>query len=145
MTKEITESGEWAAKLQTKRVTVKGGYSDQIKDMIPPSKVFLVYVNYNEGNLILERDNQGLRRRTVKYLLETGAIVFIVYCLEKSSENLLDEMYAQKLSSISYDSMLKNFSAKKRILSIYKKYSRHQLVAICQQINNFNKEILEKD
>ncbi|XP_062593957.1 uncharacterized protein LOC134255441 [Saccostrea cucullata] len=137
MTKTIAEYGE--LKLQTKRVVVKKNSLDDLKDSIPPSKVFLVYIDYNEGNVILDKSETGTRRQTVKYLMKTNALVFIVYCLEKSSENL-EELYAQKLTTIKTDPVLVDLSKRDRVFSIYKTFSKKQMEVIVKGIYEFTKQ-----
>lgn len=94
---------------------------------IPPSKVLLMFVDYNERNLILEEAEDGIRRRTLDVLMKSGAEVIVVYCWELSSKNLEEGyLYAPKLGSVSKVPRLIELSKKNSVYSIYKHFNQHQ-------------------
>ncbi|XP_062576121.1 uncharacterized protein LOC134238010 [Saccostrea cucullata] len=61
--------------LQMKKVVVN---STECLDTLPPSKAILMFVDYNERNLIVEEEQGGLKRKTLSMLQRTGGIVFLI-------------------------------------------------------------------
>lgn len=117
---------------------------------VPRSKVFIVCVDYNERNDILEPDSPNkssflVRRSTVRSLMDSKALVILVYCLEKSSEHLgVGDRYAFKLhSKIVAVEETKELDEKNYIFSVYKKFSTFQLGALKQTVGEYLKKLEE--
>lgn len=117
---------------------------------VPRSKVFIVCVDYNERNDILEPDSPNkssflVRKSTVRSLMDSKALVILVYCLEKSSEHLgVGDRYAFKLhSKIVAVEETKELDEKNYIFSVYKKFSTFQLGALKQTVGEYLKKLEE--
>lgn len=117
---------------------------------VPRSKVFIVCVDYNERNDILEPDSPNkssflVRKSTVRSLMDSKALVILVYCLEKSSEHLgVGDRYAFKLhSKIVAVEEAKKLDEKNCIFSVYKKLTTFQLGALKQTVGEYLKMVEE--
>ncbi|XP_061184362.1 uncharacterized protein LOC133192363 [Saccostrea echinata] len=122
--------------LQMKKVVVN---STESLETLPPSKVILMFVDYNERNLIIEEEHGGLKRKTLSMLQKTGAEVTVVYCYELSSKHL-DEgrLFAQKLTVIDRMKELRELRERNSIFSIYDKFNPTQKEVFRSKLNNFN-------
>ncbi|XP_052692049.1 uncharacterized protein LOC128170135 [Crassostrea angulata] len=109
---------------------------------IPPSKILLMFVDYNERNLIIEEAEDGIRRRTLDVLIKSGAEVIVVYCWELSSKNLEEGyLYAPKLGSVSKVPRLIELSRKNSVYSIYKQFKQHQKSAYQRKLKELQEFI----
>ncbi|XP_062605833.1 uncharacterized protein LOC134267640 [Saccostrea cucullata] len=93
------------------------------------SEVFLVFVDFNERNIILEgdREPQQIRKETVEYIRNMGRTAVVIYHLHPDSGTLEDgRLYSRKLTSIEYHPTLKQLSSRDCVLSIYRQFSEDQ-------------------
>ncbi|XP_056010807.1 uncharacterized protein LOC130051864 [Ostrea edulis] len=134
-------------KLQTKRVLI---LKPDDLNVIPPSKIFVVFVDFNEKNEILESDvtrkgNLLIKRETVRSLMDSFALVILVYCLEASSEKLaFGDRYAHKLhNKVTSVDELRMLSDKHCMYSVYKKFNEFQLGSLKQTMQEYLQEIKE--
>ncbi|XP_065933258.1 uncharacterized protein [Magallana gigas] len=126
-------------RLQMKSVVVT---SPDSQVNIPPSKILLMFVDYNERNLIIEEAEDGIRRRTLDVLIKSGAEVIVVYCWELSSKNLEEGyLYAPKLGSVSKVPRLIELSRKNSVYSIYKQFKQHQKSAYQRKLKELQEFI----
>ncbi|XP_067677607.1 uncharacterized protein [Haliotis asinina] len=96
---------------------------------LPGSRVFLVFVDFNERNVILEDPTKGLgdlRVTTVRSLWRFGADVTVIYCGDRRSSNLGGGLFNQDLGSIHRQTELKLLRNDGRILSIYDDFNNTQ-------------------
>ncbi|KAK3107251.1 hypothetical protein FSP39_010274 [Pinctada imbricata] len=104
------------------------------------SRLFIVYVDHNERNIILEDPDQelgDLRRTTVQAAIKMGAIVFVVYTHDRGSENLKEgQLYNERLASITKHTVLSPLNEKHRVLSINKDFMAHQRTHLQKEICN---------
>ncbi|XP_061184363.1 uncharacterized protein LOC133192364 [Saccostrea echinata] len=129
--------------LQTKRVVIR---EPNNLNTIPPSKIFLVFVDFNERNEILEphlpKSNKlCIKRETVRSLMDSFALVILVYCLEVSSKKLdLGDRFAHKLNKIMMSvKELEELDNKHRFYSVYKEFDSFQLGNLEQTIREYLK------
>ncbi|XP_078324583.1 uncharacterized protein LOC111127493 [Crassostrea virginica] len=131
MAKDLVGS---SSRLQMKSVVVS---SLESLCNIPPSKIFLMFVDYNERNIIIEDDSikDGIRRQTLDMLQEKGAEVIVVYCWELSSARLEEgHLFAPKLASIGQSPRLRQLRDNNAIYSIYKTFNQHQKAAFQRKL-----------
>nr|XP_022328401.1 uncharacterized protein LOC111127493 [Crassostrea virginica] len=131
MAKDLVES---TSRLQMKSVVVS---SLESLCNIPPSKIFLMFVDYNERNIIIEDDSikDGIRRQTLDVLQEKGAEVIVIYCWELSSARLEEgHLFAPKLASIGQSPRLRQLRDNNAIFSIYKTFNQHQKAAFQRKL-----------
>ncbi|XP_061184754.1 uncharacterized protein LOC133192759 [Saccostrea echinata] len=122
--------------LQMKNVVVN---SIENLDTIPPSKVILMFVDYNERNLIIEEEHGGLKRETLSMLQRTGAEVIVIYCYELSSKHLDGgRLFAQKLTVVERIKELRELRERNSIFSIYDKFNPTQKEVFRSKLNYFN-------
>ncbi|XP_071115748.1 uncharacterized protein [Haliotis cracherodii] len=108
---------------------------------LPGSRVFLVFVDFNERNVILEDPTKGLgdlRVTTVRCLWRFGADVTVIYCGDQGSVNLDTRLFNQGLGSIHRQQELTQLKNDDRILSIYSDFSNTQR----QHCRNFINRLL---
>ncbi|XP_048250918.1 uncharacterized protein LOC124124987 isoform X2 [Haliotis rufescens] len=108
---------------------------------LPGSRVFLVFVDFNERNVILEDPTKGLgdlRVTTVRSLWRFGADVTVIYCGDQGSVNLDSRLFNQDLGSIHRQQELTQLKSDERILSIYSDFSNTQR----QHCRNFINRLL---
>ncbi|XP_062593959.1 uncharacterized protein LOC134255442 [Saccostrea cucullata] len=129
--------------LQTKRVVITE--PDNL-NTIPPSKVFLVFVDFNEKNEILEphlpkNTKLCIKRETVRSLMDSFALVILVYCLEVSSKKLdVGVRFAHKLNkTVRSVKELEELDNKDRFYSVYKEFNSFQLGNLEQTIRKYLK------
>ncbi|XP_062609576.1 uncharacterized protein LOC134271379 [Saccostrea cucullata] len=120
--------------LQMKKVVVN---STESLETLPPSKVILMFVDYNERNLIIEEEQGGLKRETLLMLQGTGAEVTVVYCYELSSKHL-DEgrLFAQKLTVVERMKELRELRDRNSIFSIYNTFNPTQKEVFRSKLKN---------
>ncbi|XP_071115756.1 uncharacterized protein [Haliotis cracherodii] len=110
---------------------------------LPGSRVFLVFVDFNERNVILEDPTKGLgdlRVTTVRSLWRFGADVTVIYCGDQGSVNLDRGLFNQDLGSIHRQQELTQLKNDDRILSIYRDFSNTQT----QHCRNFINGLLQR-
>ncbi|XP_046546720.1 E3 ubiquitin-protein ligase BRE1-like [Haliotis rubra] len=96
---------------------------------LPGSRVFLVFVDFNERHVILEDPTKGLgdlRVTTVRSLWRFGADVTVIYCGDRGSVNLGSGLFNPDLSSIHRQKELTQLQKSDRILSICSDFSNDQ-------------------
>ncbi|XP_060077001.1 uncharacterized protein LOC132556596 [Ylistrum balloti] len=97
---------------------------------LPRVKVFLVFVDFNERDIILEhpqREVGDLRLTTVQGARKLGGDVFVVYVKDKGSQNLDGgQLYNKRLRSIETHPELSDLSAKQRVLTTFDGFTVHQ-------------------
>ncbi|XP_046546719.1 uncharacterized protein LOC124256807 [Haliotis rubra] len=96
---------------------------------LPGSRVFLVFVDFNERNVILEDPTKGLgdlRVTTVRSLWKFGADVAVIYCGDGGSANLGGGLFNQDLGSIHRQKELTQLKKDDRILSISSDFNNTQ-------------------
>ncbi|XP_033758552.1 uncharacterized protein LOC117340883 isoform X2 [Pecten maximus] len=97
---------------------------------LPRAKVFLVFVDFNERDIILEhpdREVGDLRMTTVQGARKMGGDVFVVYVKDKGSQNLnQQELYNEHLRSINIHPELSVLSAKQRVLTTFDEFTMFQ-------------------
>ncbi|XP_064594474.1 myosin-4-like isoform X2 [Liolophura sinensis] len=105
----------------------------------PKDALALVFVDFNERNVILEQPGllQGeLKTKTVQHLLQTGADVFVIYTGDNESENLPEgALYNTSLSSVHKHSLLKPLQKRQRVLSILTAFNEAQELVLSKAIN----------
>ncbi|XP_078324581.1 uncharacterized protein LOC111127479 isoform X2 [Crassostrea virginica] len=113
---------------------------------IPPSKIFIVFVDYNERNDLLEPVNPNaeqvpIRRETVRSLMDSMALVIFTYCMEQTSKRLPHgDRYAHKLSSkVLTIPELQELDEKKCVYSVYNSFNQYQLGIMKQIIEDYLK------
>ncbi|XP_071115746.1 myosin-3-like [Haliotis cracherodii] len=110
---------------------------------LPGSRVFLVFVDFNQRNVILEDPTKGLgdlRVTTVRSLWRFGADVTVIYCGDQGSVNLDRGLFNQDLGSIHRQQELTQLKNDDRILSIYRDFSNTQ----GQHCRNFINRLLQR-
>ncbi|XP_048250915.1 uncharacterized protein LOC124124986 isoform X2 [Haliotis rufescens] len=110
---------------------------------LPGSRVFLVFVDFNERNVILEDPTKGLgdlRVTTVRSLWRFGTDVTVIYCGDQGSVNLDSRLFNQDLGSIHRQQELTQLKNDERILSIYRDFSNTQR----QHCRNFINRLLQR-
>ncbi|XP_062594170.1 uncharacterized protein LOC134255665 [Saccostrea cucullata] len=129
--------------LQTKRVVIR---EPNNLNSIPPSKIFLVIVDFNEKNEILEPHQPKssklcIKRETVRSLMDSFALVILVYCLEASSKKLdLGDRFAHKLNKMVISvKELQELDNKQCFYSVYKEFHSFQLANLRQTIREYLK------
>ncbi|XP_021377310.1 uncharacterized protein LOC110465672 isoform X2 [Mizuhopecten yessoensis] len=97
---------------------------------LPRAKIFLVFVDFNERNIILEhpdREIGDLRMTTVQGARKMGGDVFVVYVKDKGSRNLNpDHLYNESLKKIITHPELSVLSGKQRVLTTYEEFTTFQ-------------------
>ncbi|XP_021377308.1 myosin heavy chain, fast skeletal muscle-like [Mizuhopecten yessoensis] len=97
---------------------------------LPRAKIFLVFVDFNERDIILEhpdREIGDLRMTTVQGARKMGGDVFVVYVKDKGSQNLnSDHLYNERLRSIITHPELSVLSGKQRVLTTYDEFTTFQ-------------------
>ncbi|XP_052721214.1 uncharacterized protein LOC128192515 isoform X3 [Crassostrea angulata] len=137
--KWITGILNWMQKLQK---YVPAVTENEPKNLKKTSQILLMFVDYNERNLIIEEAEDGIRRRTLDVLIKSGAEVIVVYCWELSSKNLEEGyLYAPKLGSVSKVPRLIELSRKNSVYSIYKQFKQHQKSAYQRKLKELQEFI----
>lgn len=97
---------------------------------LPRSKIYLVFVDFNERDIILEhpeREIGDLRMTTVQGARKMGGDVFVVYVKDKGSQNLdRDHLYNERLHSIVTHPELSVLNEKQRVLTTYDEFTVFQ-------------------
>lgn len=108
---------------------VVGSVRDVLK--ISPHEIFIIFVDSNERDIILENPETeigDLRRKTTEIFIKINCDVFLIYCKNKGSESLpQDEFYNTSLHSINQRPMLSTLSNKNRLLSVYDTFHPQQV------------------
>ncbi|XP_062618586.1 uncharacterized protein LOC134280176 [Saccostrea cucullata] len=103
------------------------------------AKVFIVFIDFNERNIILEGDMEPvkIRKETVEYIMKTGGTPVVIYCKHMGSRTLEDRcLYSRKLTSIQYHSTLKKLALQDCVLSIDQQFSEYQISHLKNICNN---------
>ncbi|XP_062605830.1 uncharacterized protein LOC134267636 [Saccostrea cucullata] len=93
------------------------------------AKVFMVFVDFNERNIILEgdREPQQIKKETVDYIMKMGGTAVVIYHLHPDSQILEDgRLNSSKLTSIEFHPTLKELSSRDCVLSIDEQFSEYQ-------------------
>ncbi|XP_041369341.1 uncharacterized protein LOC121383403 [Gigantopelta aegis] len=97
---------------------------------VPRYKVYVVCVDFNERNVILEDPNKGLgdlRLTTVQGLHRMGGDVILLYARDTGSRHLPPgSLYNEGLTSIKTHPELSNLSARRRMFSICEEFTNSQ-------------------
>ncbi|XP_067677593.1 uncharacterized protein [Haliotis asinina] len=110
---------------------------------LPGSRVFFVFVDFNERNVILEDPTKGLgdlRVTTVRSLWGFGADVTVIYCGDRGSMNLGSSLFNPDLGSIHRQKELSQLKKSDRILSICSDFSNDQK----EHCRNFINRLLKR-
>ncbi|XP_065930865.1 chromosome partition protein Smc [Magallana gigas] len=91
---------------------------------VKPYKVTIVFVDFNERNIILENPDTEVgdcRRLTTEIFLSSKCDVFVVYCKDRDSQSLPpNQLYNTKLHSVKQQPILSKLSKENRVFSVNK-------------------------
>lgn len=91
---------------------------------VKPYKVTIVFVDFNERNIILENPDTEVgdcRRLTTEIFLSSKCDVFVVYCKDRDSQSLPpNQLYNTNLHSIKQQPILSKLSKENRVFSVNK-------------------------
>ncbi|XP_041373009.1 uncharacterized protein LOC121386242 [Gigantopelta aegis] len=114
------------------RVEVTGFTVHRHEDLssIPHAKVYMMFVDFNERNVILEDPRKGLgdlRLLTVRTLWDLRGDVILVYAGDVGSKGLEgNDLYNYGLTSINNHTELSKLKNQQRMLSVHKTFSPYQ-------------------
>ncbi|XP_041373480.1 uncharacterized protein LOC121386596 [Gigantopelta aegis] len=97
---------------------------------IPRTKVYVMFVDFNERSVILEDPRKGLgdlRLLTMRQLWSLGGDAMLVYCGDVGSRHLKgNDLFNRDLTSIYHHQELSRLKTQERMFSMHDRFTTYQ-------------------
>ncbi|KAL5019800.1 hypothetical protein ScPMuIL_002692 [Solemya velum] len=112
---------------------------------LPPARLYLFFVDFNERHIILEDPTKGLgdlKLTAVRAAKKIGGDIGVIYVRDGGSRILNDvQLYNPELTSIQRHPELSRLNSRQMVFSIYDRFSQYQLRHLKSvTLRNFNKQ-----